>query len=666
MMLFDMYLILPFVFVCLFLYRLKYSCWRRSFLSASIYFSVALTVITELLSALNLLTRGWVFAAWLLLAGVLLLLLLLAFRRTQFKPQFKSLWLQCIANKPVLLIALTSFFLILVPTFFLAVSVPPNNWDSMTYHMSRVVNWIHNQSVWHYPTHNLRQIDSPPWSGFAILHLQVLSGGDQFANLVQWFSMIGCLIAVSLMAQELGAGLWGQVLSAVICLTVPMGLLQSVTTQNDYVVAYWSICFAFNVWLLWARPGDTRLLLEAGASMGLALLTKATAYIYTFPFWVFAICLLGHACIRSGGRFWKRAILIAILINAPVVLLNAGHWWRNIHAFGTPLGVSGSATRNHLFTVAGFLSNLLRGISVHLVLPFQPLNEVTEQVVIWLHQSVLGLSVNDPRTTLLGQEYRLPVTRFQDPLFFSENITGNPIHLVLLLITLFLYFLHSKNRSSSRSAYLLSALFTLFIFNILIAWQPWISRLHLPFFVLVAPFVGAILDCYLMKFSRVFCLAALLVVCSLPCVFVSANRPLVSQSFFRIASKVAIYEVPRVDRYFVSKPKLKELYESAVLDIRANGCQNVGLITAGNSWEYPLWAIAQQQAESPLSFRAVLVGNPSKKLAKDRPPPCSLLVIDSPNTEDEVLVQGLQYRRSATVSDEERKVGVYYPVRNPS
>ncbi len=71
--------------------------------------------------------------------------------------------------------------------------------------MARVVHWIQNQTVAHYPTNIPYQLVLPPWSGFAIMHFHILHGGDQWANFVQWFSMIGSIIGVSLLAKELGA-----------------------------------------------------------------------------------------------------------------------------------------------------------------------------------------------------------------------------------------------------------------------------------------------------------------------------------------------------------------------------------------------------------------------------------------------------------------------------
>ncbi|MCL2930746.1 MAG: hypothetical protein MGG11_00090 [Trichodesmium sp. MAG_R03] len=107
----------------------------------------------------------------------------------------------------------------------IAMVAPPNNWDSMTYHMSRVVHWMQNQSVAHYPTYNLPQLFHPPFAEFTITHLQILSGGDIFANLVKWLSALS-IIGVSLIAKQLGAKEQGQVFAVVFCATLPMGILK--------------------------------------------------------------------------------------------------------------------------------------------------------------------------------------------------------------------------------------------------------------------------------------------------------------------------------------------------------------------------------------------------------------------------------------------------------
>lgn len=168
-------------------------------------------------------------------------------------------------------------------TGVLAIASAPNNPDSMGYHMSRVMHWIQQGTVAHYPTHNLKQLYQNPGSEFAITQFQLLSGGDYFANSVQWGSMVMSLVGVSLIARQLGCDRRGQLLAVVLCATIPMGILQAASTQNDYVLSLWLVCFTYFS-LLIVQAGVTRsTAIYIGASLGLVILSKGTGYIYAFP-----------------------------------------------------------------------------------------------------------------------------------------------------------------------------------------------------------------------------------------------------------------------------------------------------------------------------------------------------------------------------------------------
>jgi hypothetical protein len=73
---------------------------------------------------------------------------------------------------------LIGLLVVLALLAMLAILAPANNWDSMVYHMGRVVHWMQNRSVDHYPTSIDRQLYLGPLTEFAILQLQMLSGED--------------------------------------------------------------------------------------------------------------------------------------------------------------------------------------------------------------------------------------------------------------------------------------------------------------------------------------------------------------------------------------------------------------------------------------------------------------------------------------------------------
>jgi hypothetical protein len=659
--------LLPFLTFLLlfFLFYSQEQCWRHSWLSASIAWGILLTAITEILSLFFLINYACLVGAWVVVSLAISLWLYLTCRHTRLltdiQQSVNKLYKTARTNS-FLGFSLLSLTILLALTGLVAIGSPPNNYDSMTYHMTRVMNWIQNRSVAHYPTHNLRQLDSPPWSGFAIMHLQVLSDGDRFANLVQWFSMVGCLGGVSLIARELGASLNGQILASIMCATVPMGVLQSVTTQNDYVVSFWLVCLAYNMLLIRKGQITPRTCLEFGSSLGLALLTKSTSYIYAFPFFVIGIIyLIKHLKLS----FWKPAIFSIF----PIILINISHWWRNFQAFQSPLGVSGDITKNHLFTPSAVISNIVRNIALHIPVVYQPINVFFEKSIILLHDHVLKLDANDPRTTFPGTVFQLPVFHNYKnfPIHLNEDISGNPLGFVLIFISIGIYIASPKLRDAHRNIYIFLLLSTVLIFNILLAWQPWATRLHLPLFVLIFPFAGDILS-RILRFSKLNYVLVFILICgAFPYILFSNARPLIQTNIF--ITSPSMFNQTRLERYFNVRPDLREPYIDSVNTILGKGCYSIGLLSVPNSWEYPLWAIAKENAPvQKTRFRSVHVDNQSQKIKPDSSQnfaPCAVLAIDRDELDETIEIgnqepsSSIYYAKIASYETVTKPVQVY-------
>jgi hypothetical protein len=140
--------------------------------------------------------------------------------------------------------------IILALLFAVAVVSPLNNVDVMQYHMPRVLHWVQNQSLQHYPAVYISQNARPYWAEVAIVNLRALSGNDQSASLVQWFSFLGSMIGAAGIAVVLGGRRSAQWLAAIFVLSIPMSLLQSTTPKNDIVSTFWVISLAYFVVLL--------------------------------------------------------------------------------------------------------------------------------------------------------------------------------------------------------------------------------------------------------------------------------------------------------------------------------------------------------------------------------------------------------------------------------
>src|SRR5574340_332614 len=111
-------------------------------------------------------------------------------------------------------------------TLLSAVLYPITNYDSLTYHMTRVFMWVQNHSVALYPTDDPRQLFSGPLVEYFVLQLKLLSGGsERLANLVQWASYVFVAVAASLVAARLGARKRGQQVAALVAAVTPMAVL---------------------------------------------------------------------------------------------------------------------------------------------------------------------------------------------------------------------------------------------------------------------------------------------------------------------------------------------------------------------------------------------------------------------------------------------------------
>jgi hypothetical protein len=170
--------------------------WRSDFLAVAVVWGLLVTISTEILSFLNLLTLPCVTTFWVLASFIAFFV--------KRKSGAKVSW-NVRRVSGVHAVQLTAVAVIITIVGMIALVAPPNNFDSMTYHMGRVVHWIQNQSVNFYPTHITRQLYQSPWAEYAILHLQILSSSDRFANLVQWFSMVGSVVGVTAIAKQLRA-----------------------------------------------------------------------------------------------------------------------------------------------------------------------------------------------------------------------------------------------------------------------------------------------------------------------------------------------------------------------------------------------------------------------------------------------------------------------------
>jgi 4-amino-4-deoxy-L-arabinose transferase-like glycosyltransferase len=493
----------------------------------------------------------------------------------------------------------------------LALVYPPNNWDAMTYHLPRVMHWIQQQSVAHFPTSNLRQLYQPPLAEYFITHLHLHFSTDRFDQLLQFFCMIGSVFGVSLVTKLFGGTTLQQWLAGFFGFGLPMSLLQSITAQNDLVLTFLLVQLVLYL-AHFHKDGQIHWLFLGSLSFGMALLTKGTGYLLGAP--IFAIFILIY--IKKNHQPGEAHKWIGLMVAFGIVVaINICFWWRNFQLFGTPIYSHGGRYVNESFSLSTLYSNFLRNISLHLFKePGIPSLQSFYLSSITKMHTWFNLDVNSASTTWMGNDFEV------NAINLSEDFAGNPLQALFILFALLFSLgrlisnqIDSKILWSWAVWLCLGAIFCLYL-----KWQPFHSRLHLPLFYLAAPLFSLTFNWS--KIAGVVCLWILLLPCYL-WVTRSNNHPLFASP--------SIFEGQRNAWYFMANQDLYTPYLRAVHSL--DSAKNIGLVTQEDDFEYPIWIFMAEAYPQKPTISHYAPKNPSLKIKSLYPSPDYLIVTNNAN-----------------------------------
>jgi hypothetical protein len=255
------------------------------------------------------------------------------------------------------------------------------------------------------------------------------------------------------------------------------------------------------------------------------------------------------------------------------------------------------------------------------------------------------VDINDPRNTF-ATDFNLQALV---PTF--EDTAGNPIHFGLLLLAAVVC-LSSRNLRSNKYlvSYLTTILCSFLLFCLLIKWQMWHSRLHLPIFVLSSPFIGIVFS---KKYHKNIGNVIMIILLQTSLVYVLLNefRPILGEQNIFNTNRIALYLIPvRND---------KNNYINAAKFVSQTECKNIGLSLS--SMEYPWWIILNK---SPQSIRIEHINIKNISSVKDRFYPynnfipCAIISVDSAQSE-EISTAGNTYIRGWHSRASGRKIQVF-------
>lgn len=586
-------------------------------------FALTLAFVTEALSIFKLISALSVAICWsvITMAGIIYL----AGKREQLlqftgglKAQLRQTYRQFTLFERLLVGAIGVLFLL---EFVQGLIYPPNNFDSLTYHLSRIVSWISHHSVAPYPTYIPRQLYQPPLAEYFILNLNLLSHSDYFSATVQFSFQLFCLVAIVAIARQLGLNRFQQVMAFVLSATIPEVVLQSTSTQNDLVVSFF-VLSAFYFCIRSIKGQHTSSYLFLGLSTGLGIFTKGTAYIFIAPI----LILFGIAVLKetfSTKQYKKLGFAVAMVALLPL-LINVSQYHRNYSYSGNMLGVDQHESSLYGVTRMNpklFICNTAKNIDLNMGFLCVPRITYGAGKVVHKIFNSTGVNINEPTITY-------PFTQLSgipgDQTYFSglmvateEDYGSNFISLILIWISLCIIawgYIEKRIGSTVTTLLVVTVIVEGILFCGYLKWQPWGTRLQTPMFLLSTPLIccATVLSKWFTKVVKV--LVPLLVAYAFILVIFNFIRPLISvpKVFhgFLITSRGNVF-YPRSMKLFFEDgaPSAGPEYNAINADIKKSNYKNLGLILPDEGREYPLFEDCYTRELNPVH---ILVTNYTK------------------------------------------------------
>ena len=524
--------------------------WRDGVLLGFMLWLSGWLVGAAALSAVEQFNRGGVLVVQVL--QLVVIAVVLSRRRPEaprLQAGWRDLWVVVLAVEALVLLVL-------------AVSVAPTNWDSMSYHLVKVAQWSQAEQVGSFPTEFAPQVYLPFLAEIGMAQFLLLTDSLWTTNLVQYAAHLVGLVAVSVLARNVGVERRGQAIAAGVFGLSPMVVSQAVTTQNDYVMCTLVI---ITYAMATRRPAGPWCLVLVALASGLAVAVKPSAVLMLWPALVWSLRHLRGVDPRR---------LALPLVASIVIGLGANVWWMAINqqSWGQVTGVESKHT-NLEISVDTVVSNLVRNFTNQVALPSVEANDKIEAGV----RDVLtgmGIDPDDPDTSL--EPYVVESFR-------SEDRSSHPLQVALILVAAGALALAGRR---GRRLWPVAAAMVVVVVTaaVVLRWQSFNGRFLLTAVALGAVLVGAAWSRW-PRWVGTVTLAAL-TAASLPYLLNQTGRPLIGES--------SVLTTGPEEELFRWMPGLREPYQGVADSLRGQDAPRLGLENGMWIFEFPMWWVVKQ------------------------------------------------------------------------
>jgi hypothetical protein len=509
--------------------------------------------ICEILSLFNVFSFKYVLISWFLINGVIIYL-----NREKIKLNIFSIFSQkAIIPKKEKNILFLIFFLFILPLLLLAIFIPPNNWDSMAYHLPRVEHWIQNKNIYPYPTNIVRQVLTSPSSEYIIANFQILAGTDAFSNLVQFASFIFILFSATLIFSIFKIGLKGQFFLLLALLSLPMMLFQATTTQTDLLASFFFISFIlFAILIIQTEANFIINFIFLALSLTLGILTKYHIAIFAAPIVIYLLFVLLKKKNNANIIF---AVLISCLT---IAIILAPLFARNIYFFGSTTGKDlfdeNATIVNSTISIQNMLSNNFKHIVDFISIPINGYNNLLFSVNHSLH-NLIGISENAPGNNWAGEPFTVNN-------HLNEDTAGSIIHAVVIILSFVIVF---KSKYKTKLILLFAYCFIAFsLYGLLFRYTPFDIRLLLPVLILLIIISTYIIYTSITNKYIINGLMFLFLIISIFPVYFNRAKPIIANPFYlrRVLSNSPKGDIDKSILAFLPSSKKDEILNNYIFN----------------------------------------------------------------------------------------------------
>lgn len=489
-------------------------------------------------------------------------------------------------------ILLVSFILIHLIQLSITFYSPPNEWDSMTGHLNRILYFLQNGSFKHFIGTNWN-IDTYPkaFSSIQAYPFLMSNWNEHFFKLPNMSAYWILFIGTYGILKRLAVPFIIRVFCASMVLFVPIAIIQSTSTDTDIVLAAYLVSYVYFLFSF-KQSQQTLYLYLAAIAFSIALSHKITFVFSFLPLFILLVYIVRNTTFLS----WKQSLkhfLLAHLFFILIITLPTGYI-SNLNHYGHPIGPT-TATQHQSIERAGNFKNLLTHGSRNFIrynLDLINLDGLRNIGVVENFQKSIkpALKRIDEKLKIgLEQETSFTIIPFSFNRRF-EFYNGTPIYGVIFIILIIPSIIVLFLRRSKSVYYFFLAAFLLHMLALSFTapYDPWKGRYMLSSLVFIIPILGNWLyQNSLFQHNRLG--KIYLIVSSILISFTGLSTIIFHKRAlpFGAYSKPSIFKISRMEALTISRPDIYQAYAKYDSIVPHNA--TVALATINDDYEYPLW-----------------------------------------------------------------------------